>query len=400
MAGQSVAIIGAGIAGLTAALAFAARGAAATVFERAPRIEELGAGLQLSPNATRLLARLGVLDEVKRKAVEPKSVVIRCARDLRPLAEVPLHMAERRWGAPYLVMRRSDLQGVLLEAARGNDGIAIRTGTEVSNLCLDRTGGSVRPNIANSSELAPAFDLAVAADGVWSATRQRMGGPKSRFTGDIAYRAILDAGKAGPFRDRLLPSDQVVTFASPGFHLVAYPLPDGAFNLVIIVRGQDMPRHWTNVAEAAQISGTARNIATELKRLITVTGIWHAWPIHEVKSAAPWCQAGRIVLIGDAAHAIAPHAAQGAAMAIEDAVLLANLTTRSGAPGRTLDLFEKLRRPRLIRVAMRGQFNHFAWQVGGPIALVRNLILKARSGEKLAADFDWLYGYDVEKAAA
>src|SRR5690606_6020252 len=117
----------------------------------------------------------------------------------------------------------------------------------------------------------------------------------------------------------------------------------------------------------------------------------------EVASPSQWSKAGRLVLIGDAAHALAPHAAQGAAMAVEDAVLLARVMDATSDTARALQMFEKLRRPRLTRVALRGRFNHFAWQVGGPVALVRDMILRLRPGDKLAADFDWLYGHDIEQ---
>jgi len=399
MAGQPVAIIGAGIAGLTAALALAAEGFPVTIFERARRIEELGAGLQLSPNATRLLARLDVLEEVRQRAVEPRGVIIRSARDLGTLAEVPLDMARQRWGAPYLVLRRSDLQAVLLKAAEQSSRITIATGADVQNLSLASSGSGVNVEIRGSIPERHSFALAVAADGVWSSVRKRMGGPSSRFTGDVAYRAVLGSDNACQFRDTLLPSDRVATFVLPGFHLVSYPLPDGAFNLVIILRGADLARRWENVANIAELSAAARSISPHLSSAITQAEPWHAWPIHEVKSTQPWSRGNRIILIGDAAHAVAPHAAQGAAMAIEDAVLLARVIGRSAAGENALALFEKLRRPRLIRVAMRGQFNHFAWQVGGPAALIRNFILRSRSGESLAADFDWLYGYDIGKIA-
>jgi len=399
MAGLSIAIIGAGIAGLTAALALAAEGISVTLFERAERIEELGAGIQLSPNATRLLARLNVLDDVLAKAVEPRSVVIRSARDLGSLAEVPLTMARQRWGAPYLVLRRSDLQGVLLKAAEQKDLITIVTGANVQNLSLANDSRGVHVDVRGSIPERHTFSLVIAADGVWSGIRKSLGGPASKFTGHVAYRAVLDPQNAEPFRGSLLPSDQVSTFASPGFHLVSYPLQDGAFNLVTILRGKDLARRWENVADIAELSTAARNVSPRLSSLIVQAGPWHAWPIHEVRSTSPWSTGDRIVLIGDAAHALAPHAAQGAAMAIEDAMLLARLLGGSRDAGNALAQFEKLRRPRLIRVAMRGQFNHFAWQVGGPAALVRNLILRTRSGESLAADFDWLYGYDIGKIA-
>lgn len=397
MAGHSIAIIGAGIAGLTAALAFAAKGFSVTLFERAGHIEELGAGIQLSPNATRLLDRLNILESLRKRSTQPQGIVIRSARSLAKLAELPLTNAHERWGAPYLVLRRSDLQATLLDAAEQNDRITIRTGTEITDISFSDSDNDITLEVAGSRQERHACSLAIAADGVWSSIRSQIGGPPGRFTGDIAYRAVLNAPKAAQFRPSLLPPDLVSTFASPGFHLVTYPLTDGAFNLVIIARGSALTKRWENIADIGQISAAAKHVDPALASLIVQSGPWHAWPIHEVRSAAPWSIGGRLVLIGDAAHALPPHAAQGAAMAIEDAVLLAELVDQVPDTRKALARYEKLRRPRLARVALRGRFNHFAWQVGGPAALIRDIILRLRPGEKLAADFDWLYGHDVGK---
>lgn len=393
MAGRSVAIAGAGIAGLTAALAFATRGYPVTVFERAPRIEELGAGIQLSPNATRLLQRLGVLDHLRHRSTSPQAIAIRSAKNLASLAEVPLSNAERRWGAPYLVLRRSDLQATLLAAAAKTGLVEIRTGGEIGAVSFAQD--AVELELSDRSRHKAA--LAVAADGVWSNLRASIGGPASRFTGDVAYRAILEADKAAAFRHALLPPNHVSTFVLPGFHLVTYPLADGAFNLVIIARGPALAKRWETIAHNTEISAASRRVNPALADLIAQAAPWHAWPIHEVASPSPWSKAGKLVLIGDAAHALAPHAAQGAAMAVEDAVLLARVVDATPDTAHALQLFEKLRRPRLNRVALRGRFNHFAWQVGGPAALVRDMILRLRPGDRLAADFDWLYGHDVEQ---
>jgi salicylate hydroxylase len=393
MAGRSIAIAGAGIAGLTTALAFAARGNAVTMFERAARIEELGAGIQLSPNATRLLERLGVLDDLRSRSTSPKAIAIRSAKSLASLAEVPLSDAERRWGAPYLVLRRSDLQATLLEAAAKTGLVEIRTGAEIAAVSFAQDA----VDLELSDRSRHTASLAVAADGVWSKLRTWIGGPASTFTGDVAYRAILEPGRAAAFRHALLPPHHVSTFVLPGFHLVTYPLADGAFNLVIIARGPALAKRWETLAHNAQISAASRRVNPALADLIAQAGPWHAWPIHEVASPSPWSKGGKLVLIGDAAHALAPHAAQGAAMAVEDAALLARALASTQDTARALRIFEELRRPRLARVALRGRFNHFAWQVGGPAALVRDVVLRLRSGEKLAADFDWLYGHDVEK---
>ncbi|KQY14576.1 FAD-dependent monooxygenase [Rhizobium sp. Root482] len=372
---RSVAIAGAGIAGLTAALSFARKGFATDIFERAPALSEVGAGLQLSPNATRILDRLGLLSQLERAWSEPTSIDLVSGTSLRALASVPSGpFARHRWAAPYGVLHRADLQRVLLDAVKAEP------------LCRLHLGAPIE----TSGDL-PSADrprLTIGADGVWSAMRNRVqGSGNARFSGNIAWRLTLREADAPTIFD----VSKVTAYLGPGCHLVVYPLrKSGRFNLVAITAGHD-------TAEPADTS-----LADVRAKLLAAFEGWHPrlldclkgaveptiWPLNEVSDGA-WHQGESIVLIGDAAHAMMPFAAQGAAMAIEDGFELAAFV----ADGQPLAAFAAHRKRRIARVRARGDFNRFAYHARGPIRLGRDLVLSMRRPESLAADFDWLYGY-------
>ncbi|MEO3998737.1 FAD-dependent monooxygenase [Mesorhizobium sp. CAU 1732] len=391
-----IAIAGAGIAGLTAAIAFAAHGRRVTVFERSTSLDELGAGIQLSPNATRILARLGVLPHLLPIAVRPEAIEIRRADTMRLIASVPLgDAAERRWAAPYLTVHRADLQSALLAVATQNPNIDIVTGASVTD--ADFEGQGVTLSVERDGQTGPvACDLAVGADGVWS-TLRRLGRSKTgHYTGNLAWRAMIRTDDHAGID--LPPMDRVTTVVAKNFHLVAYPVRSGsALNLVAVTRGPDAPERWSTMGDRELLLAAMKGSSPDVLRLVDMAGQWTTWPIHQVAVDGPWTNAAGFALIGDAAHAMPPYAAQGAAMAIEDADTLATAIARwPGDTAAALIAFEKLRRRRIIKVSARGAFNKFAWHASGPVAMVRDRVLKSRGPEKLAADLDWLYGWDIE----
>ncbi|MEQ1953284.1 FAD-dependent monooxygenase [Mesorhizobium yinganensis] len=402
-AGQTSPIIvaGAGIAGLTAALAFAARGFDVQVFERSPELRQVGAGLQLSPNATRLLDRLGVLAGLKPFAVQPPAIVLRNASDLRELARVPLgQMAEDRWGAPYLVVHRADLQGTLLAAANRTPTISLATDSDVEAFQSVGPGNLAATVRTEGQRRRYEGALLVGADGVWSTLRKGIvSGLPARSTGLMAWRRTISADS--PLIRNLFPDLTVNAFLHPGFHLVAYPLRGGSeFNLVAFTSGQARGEDWRVAADAAPLRKALGETASPLAALAADAEAWTAWPIHTVDPARPWVQGGDFALIGDAAHAMTPFAAQGAAMAIEDAWSLADAYDASPPNGlaSSLAAWEQTRRLRIQKVARRGAFNRFVWHAAGPVALARNLVLAARPAKSLATDMDWLYGHDVSSS--
>ncbi|TPK87390.1 salicylate hydroxylase [Mesorhizobium sp. B2-4-12] len=399
---RQIVIAGAGVAGLTAALAFGERGYPAQLFEQAERLDAVGAGIQLSPNATHILRQLGVLDRLLPAAVRPEAVVLKDAATLRELARVPLgQAAEKRWGAPYLVAHRADLQSALTERVAENPNIALVTGARLSDVVTGGDGVTATVEKDGKTVQSQGF-LLVGADGVWSSVRavvdraRGAASPRSRFSGELAWRTTVAAGSAaGQAFAAIGATDSVTTFLHPGFHMVAYPVSKGdAFNLVAFTRGERIAEGWSGHADPGILAGAMRGTAAGLARLVEMAGPWLTWPLHTVEQKQPWTTPAGIALIGDAAHAMTPFAAQGAAMAIEDAATLASLVADFPADLRqSLTIWENLRRPRIVKVIRRGALNRLAWHASGPVAFARNLVLAKRPPEKLVADLDWLYGW-------
>jgi salicylate hydroxylase len=401
---RQIVIAGAGVAGLTSAIAFAERGYGVTIFEQAPRLEAAGAGIQLSPNATRILRQLGVLDRLLPTAVRPEAVVLKDAATLRELARVPLGQAgESRWGAPYLVAHRADLQSALMARIAGMPDIHLTTGARISSVAAGNRGVTAIAEIDGKTIEAEGL-LLVGADGVWSSVRALVApalaaSPGSHFSGELAWRSTIAArSAAGQAFAAIGAADCVTTFLYPGFHMVAYPVSEGdAFNLAAFTKGERIAEGWAGNADPGILTKAMRGTAAALARLVGEAGPWTVWPIHTVDRKHPWT-AGGIALIGDAAHALTPFAAQGAAMAIEDAMTLASaMADFPGDTAGSIQIWENLRRPRVARVAHRGALNRLAWHAAGPVAIARNLFLKMRPPEKLAADLDWLYGWQQQK---
>lgn len=380
--GDPVAIAGGGIAGLATALTLARAGLSCTVFEQAPRFDEVGAGIQLSPNASRILSALGVLPHLGDGAVRPSCVALGDGRSLEAVARVPLDHAEERWGAPYLVMHRADLQRALLAAVAEEGAIELRPGTKVAGFAPGPEPAVMLADATTQARFRCRW--AVGADGVNSVLRSALGAAGTRAMGTTAWRATIPAQAAGD----VAPPDRISVFLSPGVHLVAYPVRAGREINLVAFAGTDR----RSPAESSP-SGAFARLAPALRQ-IGERAAWTAWPLKTVDARGSWFRADGLVLVGDAAHAMTPYAAQGAAMAIEDAAVLAACVAETGtAPGEAFRRYEALRRPRIARVMRRGALNELAWHAAGPIALVRNLVLSARGPEGLAADLDWLYGW-------
>lgn len=397
-----VTIVGAGVGGLAAALALAAKGVRPTVLERAAELAEAGAGVQLGPNAVRVLDALGVGEAVRAAAFRPQAVEVRRARDARLLLRAPLGAAaERRWGAPYLQLHRADLQALLLAALRARDAADLRFGAEVESAGAD---GDVR--LAGGEALRA--DALVVADGVRSVARAAVADDDAapRRTGQTAWRATVEAAA--------LPAGLVPPVAgvwtAPRRHFVHYPVRGGALvNLVgVTERGRAQDEGWTQrgdpAAFAALFAGWPEPVASLVRAAADEV---FTWALHD-RAPARRMAAGRAALLGDAAHPMLPFLAQGAAMAIEDAwVLAASLAGGGGGAGDAeagLAAYAAARLPRVRRVQAASTRNarlfHLPDAAAGLAFGAAAAMDALRSGGAMAR-LDWLYGGGpVERLAA
>ena len=368
-----IAVAGAGIAGLTAAIALAQRGIQVDLFERAAGLQEVGAGIQLSPNAMGILDRLGVAARLAGNLCEPEAIEIGLAGTGAPLARIPLGETARiRYGAPYGVIHRADLQSALLDAARGNQGVTLHFHAEVHD--VRTTDAGVVFSAGGRRQLV---DVLVAADGVHSRVRMAVFEHRgAELLGRVAWRATLPKAKVPHFADR----NVVGLWFGAGGHLVHYPVAGGAsLNLVVI----------SAASSAAEPPG--RPFGELLSGLISAVPAWQRWPLLRVDPAQPWAK-GRVVLVGDAAHAMPPSAAQGGAQAIEDAWVLARSLAAAPADATAaLSEFERLRRPRVARIAREADRNVWVYNLRGPLALARNLVVAGIPAGMHLARMDWLF---------
>jgi salicylate hydroxylase len=385
MAVTNIVIIGAGIAGLTAALSFARCGVRCDIIEQATELSEVGAGLQLSPNATSILESLGVLADIEDKWIEPSSINLASGMHARNIVELPIaQVARQRWGAPYGVLHRSTLQQALLKAVENHPLCTIHYGQPLDKFDRDTLG----------SITGETPQLIIGADGVWSKIRRSINGASdAQFSGTVAFRFTIPQAEAPSF----FVKGAVTAFLGPGAHLVAYPLREiGGYNLVLLSQGRATSQTWDDQASSELSQSFIRRMQNwhpQLLNLVKAQDNPRCWPLFEVKSSQ-WTNGTDRILIGDAAHAMTPFAAQGAAMAIEDAYELASFVTENkGDLGRALSAFVTHRQPRIERARNRAAINRFAYHAHGPFSQARDLLLAFRPEKSFLADFDWLYGY-------
>jgi salicylate hydroxylase len=384
---KSVAIVGAGIAGLTAALSFARHGVSSHIIEQAHHLTEVGAGLQISPNASRILSELDVLANIEPLWVEPETIDLTSGQSLKTLMSLPMRqLARARWGAPYGVLHRSTLQQALLCAVLKNPLCHLHLGKRIETV---RTADISAITFADQ-------DLIIGADGVWSSARYSVPeSPSPSFSGNVAWRFTIHDDVAPSF----LQKQSVKAFLGPKGHIVAYPLKEvSAFNVVAISIGADPGQTWKAESTGHQkemLFEQFRDWHPAIRELLTKTENGNFWPLYQLSEGC-WHNGQNTVLIGDSAHAMMPFAAQGAAMAIEDAFELAGQVMLAATLPQGLAAFESLRVPRINKARKRAQMNRFAYHASGPFKLGRDLLFAVRPAQSFAADLDWLYSYHAK----
>jgi salicylate hydroxylase len=386
---RNVVIAGAGIGGLTAALMLAQSGFRVTLLEQAAQLSETGAGIQLSPNATRILIALGLGERLRADVFAPEAVAIKSAVGGR-LARVALgNEAERRYSAPYWAIHRADLQAALLEAVRTNPDIVFRLGTRVEDFVEHAKGLSIacRRGSAAADEHGIAL---IAADGLWSGLRSRLGHPAPAFGQRTAWRALIPADTV----EQEFRAPDVQLWLGQNAHVVHYPVRRGTLiNIVAIVNDNWAEPGWS--AEGGREELLAHysqwNWALPLREFLGVPDRWLKWALYDLPALNRWGH-GPVTLLGDAAHPMLPFLAQGAAMAIEDAAILADcMASAPDDPTAAMRRYERTRRRRTARVQRAARNNGRIYHLASGEALARNLFLRLAGGKMLLHRYNWLY---------
>jgi salicylate hydroxylase len=386
-------VAGAGIAGLTAALALARAGMRVTVLEQAERLAETGAGIQLSPNATRVLIALGLHERLAASVMTPRAIRVMAGGSGREIVRIPLgDEAERRYGAPYWTIHRGDLQAALAAAVIAVQDVTLKLGLRVADFAGHDNGITVFARSAG--EIGDEDGVAlIGADGLWSTVAARLHKQrKPRFAHRTAWRALVPAERVpaefrAPFVHLWLGLDA---------HLVHYPVKGGRLiNIVGIVYDEWRKSGWSAAGDREEIlRHFARwSWAEKARALIALPDQWLKWALFDRKTPFRG-RAGAVTLIGDAAHPMLPFLAQGAAMAIEDAAVLAAMLGRyRDDAAEALRGYERARWHRTAHVQQVARKQGRIYGLSGPEAVIRNLGMRLMGGEKLRERYDWLYSW-------
>lgn len=381
-----VGIVGAGMGGLAAAIALARTGIASTVYERAPVFEEVGAGLQISPNASRVLIALGLGEPLLANSVRPTAVRLRRGDNGAALARIPLgETAEARWGAPYVVVHRADLQDMLVAAAKAHPEITLKQAEPVTDL----SGEGPYEILTGENSHGP-FDAVIGADGIWSAIRAHtIGETAPRYSGKVAWRTTVDPAALPPGLDHL----ETGTWLGTDAHLVHYPVRGGSeANVVAVTTDRWREPGFSAPGDPRELMARFEDWDPRVQRLIRAAPRWTKWALADRDPIYHWGK-GAVTLLGDAAHPMMPFLAQGASFAIEDAWVLADCMAEMESPAAAFRRYEHQRAPRAARAQVTARRNGEIFHMGTIMSRARDATLRILPTERLLAQWDWLYGW-------
>jgi salicylate hydroxylase len=385
-----VIVAGGGIGGFAAALALVRRGFAVKVLEQSAHIGEIGAGMQLGPNAFHAFDALGVGDKARSHAVYTDDMVMTDAIDEYEIGRIPTGEAFRqRFGNPYAVIHRVDVHQALQQGAMETGRVQCLTDTRVQRVEQDERGVTVFDQHGQTHT----GQALIAADGVKSVVRAQYVGDPARVTGHVVYRAVVDK--------KDFPSDLQWNAASiwvgPDCHLVHYPLRGGEqYNVVVTFHSRELEEWGVREGSAAEVHSYFQGISARARQLIELPKSWKRWATADRDPIAQW-SFGRVTLLGDAAHPTTQYMAQGACMAVEDAVTLGEaLRFHDNDFVQAFDLYQRSRIARTARIVLSSREMGRIYHAKGVERLVRNDLWRGRSPERFYDAVEWLYGWRVD----
>ncbi len=389
-----VVVAGGGIGGLAAALALVRQGFAVKVLEQSPEIGEIGAGIQLGPNAFHAFDALGVGDRTRAHAVFTDDMVMHDAVDETEVGKIPTGEAFRqRFGNPYAVIHRVDVHRSLLEGARETGQVEFLTSTRMERVEQDDAGVTV----FDQRGQAHRGRALIGADGVKSVLRAQYVNDPPRITGHVVYRAVVDK-KDFPLD---LQWNAASIWVGPDCHLVHYPLRGGEQYNVVVTFHSRLHEEW-GVTEGSlqEVQSYFQDICPRARQLIDLPRSWKRWATADREPIGQW-SFGRATLLGDAAHPTTQYMAQGACMALEDAVTLGQALRVTGKDFvQAFDLYQRSRVARTARIVLSGREMGRIYHAKGVERLVRNELWRGRTPERFYDALEWLYGWKVDNCLA
>ena len=392
-----VLVAGGGIGGLAAALALVRQGFAVKVLEQSPQLGEIGAGIQFGPNAFAALDALGIGEKARGRAVYTDEMVMIDALDETLVGRIPTGDAFRqRFGNPYAVIHRADVHMSLLEGAQESGRIEVLTSTQVTR--VEQDADSV--TVFDQNGAAHHGIALIGADGVKSAVRQQYVGDAARVSGHVVYRAVVDK-KDFPVD---LQWNAASIWVGPNCHLVHYPLRGGEQYNVVVTFHSRKPEEWS-VTEGSreEVQSYFEGVCPRARQLIDLPKSWKRWATADREPIGQWTfgPGNRTTLLGDAAHPTLQYLAQGACMALEDAVTLGEaLRVHDNDFAKAFAHYQRSRVARTARIVLSAREMGRIFHAHGVERLVRNDLWKGRTPERFYDAMEWLYGWNLGNCLA
>jgi len=385
-------VVGGGIGGLAASLALVRQGFDVTVLEQAPEIGEIGAGIQLGPNAFSAFDALGIGEKARGRAVYVDEMIMHDAVDGALVGRIPTGEAFRkRFNNPYAVIHRVDIHSSLLEGAQETGRVEFKTSTRIERVEQDDNGVTAW----DQNGVAHRGVALIAADGGKSVVRAQYVNDPPRITGHVVYRAVIE--KADFPKD--LQWNAASLWAGPKCHLVHYPLRGGEQYNVVVTFHSRKPEEWgVTDGSKEEVQSYFQDVCPKARQLIDLPKSWRRWATADKEPIETWTF-GRVTLLGDSAHPTTQYMAQGACMALEDAVTLGEaLRVNQNDIPKALQLYQSCRTTRTARIVLSGREMGRIYHASGIERKIRNSLWKGRETERFYDAIEWLYGWNVTKA--